>query len=141
MTQKNSNLKFRPMLKFAAATAGLCALAVGNVSYAGDPVQGKVEAQVCASCHTITGNSDNATFPKLAGQHESYLINSLTQYRDGANPPPESTKGGIATKRLVRKNAIMAGFASQLTDKQIKDLAAWFASQESDLNTPVNWAK
>jgi len=128
-------------LSHAVAT-GLTALGLACVTpaIAGDAVQGKVEAQVCASCHTVTGNSDNPTFPKIAGQHESYLINSLTQYRDGANPPPESTVGGIATKRLVRKNAIMAGFASKLTDKQIADLAAWFASQPSDLNTPSNWA-
>jgi len=124
---------------FAAALMAL-GLASATPAIAGDPVQGKVEAQVCASCHTVTGNSDNPTFPKIAGQHESYLINSLKQYRDGANPPPESTIGGIATKRLLRKNAIMAGFAANLTDKQIADLAAWFASQESDLNTPVNWA-
>lgn len=117
-------------------------LLIANTSsaVAGDATKGKEAAQVCASCHTLSGDSDNPTFPKIAGQHESYLINSLKQYRDGANPPPESTKGGIATKRLARNNAIMAGFAAQLTDKEIADLAAWFSSQSSDLNTPVNWA-
>ncbi len=135
-----TTLNMQKAHKIAAVTAGLCFALIGTHAHAGDPVQGKVEAQVCASCHTINGNSDNPTFPKLAGQHESYLINSLQQYRDGANPPPQATQGGIATKRLVRNNAIMAGFAAKLTDKQIADLAAWYSSQESDLNTPVNWA-
>ena len=82
--------------------------------------QGAIEgscAQTCAGCHGADGNSTIGTNPKLAGQYESYLVRALTDYRSGA-----------------RDNAVMAGFAAGLSDQDIRDLAAWFASQDSDLH-------
>ena len=71
----------------------------------------------CVACHGVRGNSDNGTYPKLAGQYESYIIKALTDYRSGD-----------------RKNALMSGFAAGLSDQDIRDLAEWFANQEkSDL--------
>lgn len=72
----------------------------------------------CASCHAEDGNSQVETNPKLGGQYESYLIQALKSYRDG-----------------TRENAIMSGFAATLSDRDIKKLAAYFASQESVLST------
>jgi cytochrome c553 len=59
------------------------------------------------------GNSIEPAYPNLAGQHESYLIKALADYRSGA-----------------RENAIMASFAASLSHQDIEDLAAWYASQE-----------
>jgi len=73
-------------------------------------------AAACAACHGADGNSTLAANPKLAGQYESYLVRALSDYRSGD-----------------RESAIMAGFASALSDQDIRTLAAWFASQESDL--------
>jgi len=87
------------------------------VSYAGgDAANGEELAATCAACHGADGNSTIETNPKLAGQYESYLVRALQDYRSGA-----------------RESAIMAGFAAALSDQDIRDLAAWFASQESDL--------
>jgi len=72
----------------------------------------------CASCHSADGNSSVETNPKLGGQYESYLIQALKSYSDG-----------------TRQNPIMAGFASALSDKEIKDLAAYFSSQKPVLAT------
>ena len=71
----------------------------------------------CSGCHGQDGNSSIATNPILAGQYESYLKRALMDYRSGA-----------------RQSAIMAGFASALTDREIRELAAYFSSQESDLS-------
>ena len=79
----------------------------------GDPASGKAKAQVCEACHGLDGKSVDPSYPNLAGQHESYLQKALADYRDGR-----------------RKNPVMGGFAGQLSDQDIEDLAAWYASLE-----------
>ena len=85
---------------------------------AGDLTVGKEKAVTCVACHGETGNSPNGQFPKLAGQHEDYLANSLFQYKSGE-----------------RQNAIMTGLVASLSAEDIEDLAAYFASQSGDLVT------
>jgi len=99
--------------KTRLAAALVAALISSAVLAAGDPAAGKEKAQqVCAACHGADGNSATADFPKLAGQHGDYLVAALGQYKSGK-----------------RKNAIMAGFAGTLSDKDMADLAAYFSSQ------------
>ena len=83
-----------------------------------------IAAKVCAECHGADGAKPSspdaetkARTPVLAGQHADYLARALTDYKIGR-----------------RTNAIMRGFASQLSKKEIEDLAAWFASQKSNLH-------
>ena len=85
----------------------LAASAKGNAS------AGKAKAAVCEACHGLDGKSVDPTYPNLAGQYEDYLQKALADYRAGR-----------------RVNPIMAGFAAPLTDQDIKDLAAWYASQD-----------
>lgn len=86
----------------------------GWASSRGDAVAGKQKAAtVCAACHGADGNSTAPNFPRLAGQNEDYLRMALTHY-----------------KTKERTNAIMNGQAEPLTDKEIADLAAYFASQK-----------
>ncbi|MFT5571566.1 MAG: cytochrome c553 [Cryomorphaceae bacterium] len=80
---------------------------------------GQKASATCAACHGATGDGDNSIYPKLAGQYESYLAQALKDYRSGE-----------------RKNPIMSGFSAGLTAKDIKALAAWFASQEGGLSAP-----
>ena len=83
------------------------------------PAEAGIElAQTCAACHGTNGNSTQATNPKLAGQYESYIKHALTAYRSGE-----------------RQNAIMSGFASQLSDSDIKKLAKYFSSQKGTIAT------
>ncbi len=107
------------MIKKLNTTALLLAvmLPVGYAQ-AGDPAAGEAKAATCAACHGANGVSDIASNPILAGQYPSYLEHALRSYRDGS-----------------RENAIMAGFAAQLSDEDIEDLAAWFASQPGPLQT------
>jgi cytochrome c553 len=97
----------------------LALLAAANVALAasGDVERGKQKAAPCAACHGADGNKTlDATYPRLAGQYADYLEHTLKDYRSGA-----------------RKNAIMQGFAKNLSDEDIADLAAYFQSLEGDL--------
>lgn len=79
----------------------------------GDPGDGREKAKTCEACHGLDGKSVEPAYPNLAGQYESYLIKALSDYRSGA-----------------RSDAIMQSFAANLSNQDIEDLAAWYASQE-----------
>ena len=79
----------------------------------GDADRGKSKAKVCEACHGLDGNSADPSYPNLAGQHSSYLQKALGDYRDG-----------------TRTNLIMGGFAGQLSNQDIEDLAKWYSNQE-----------
>jgi cytochrome c553 len=80
---------------------------------AGDPAAGKAKSQTCAPCHGPDGNSATGDFPKLAGQHEDYIVAALSQYKSGK-----------------RKDPIMGGMTANLSRQDMEDLAAYFASQQ-----------
>ena len=87
-----------------------CPLAL---SAAGDVQAGKQKAATCVACHGADGNSNNPTWPNLAGQHAEYTRKQLEDFRDGS-----------------RKNDQMSLFAAALTDQDIADLAVYYASLE-----------
>lgn len=82
----------------------------------GDPAAGKEKSAVCAGCHGVDGNSTVGANPRLAGQYESYLYQALQQYKNGE-----------------RKDLLMSNMVVNLSDQDLKDLAAWFASQETNV--------
>ena len=84
-----------------------------DVYAAGDPARGQQLATDCAACHGADGNSPSPAFPIIAGQHEQYLYSALQAYRDRR-----------------RDNAIMGATIIGLSDQQLQDLAAWYASQK-----------
>lgn len=109
-------------MSFIHKTLVVAALALPAISHAGGNIDaGKEKSAVCAACHGADGISPTPMFPVLAGQHETYLVAALEQYRDGQ-----------------RKNATMAPMAANLSDQDIKDLAAYFAHQKGPLKT-VNY--
>ena len=79
---------------------------------AADLNAGKEKAEgVCAGCHGNDGvNGIMPSYPIIAGQHEDYLLQALTDYKSGS-----------------RKNAVMAGIASTLTKEDIINLSAYFS--------------
>ena len=68
-------------------------------------------AKGCAACHGQDGNSANAEYPRLAGQHRDYLAKVLRDYKSGA-----------------RKNPIMGGMTAALTKDDIDNVAAYYGS-------------
>lgn len=71
---------------------------------------------VCAACHGADGNSAISVNPKLAGQHPAYLAKQLKDFKSGK-----------------RDNAVMAGMAAMLSDKDITNIAKYFAAQTPTL--------
>ena len=99
----------RRMLLAVATAAMFC---VASAASSADLGAGKAKAtEVCAACHGADGNSASPDFPKLGGQHPDYLAKALRDYKSGQ-----------------RKNPIMAGFAAPLSDEDIANLSAYFAS-------------
>src|SRR5215469_8504308 len=82
---------------------------------AGTPPQA---ATLCVSCHGQDGVAIAPAYPSLAGQHEDYIVRALTEYK----------KGG-------RKNPVMKGFAANLKDEDIAQIAAYFSSLRPALAT------
>ncbi len=97
----------------------LLAVALSFNAFASNIEAGKAAAQKynCASCHGADYNNPvDPSYPKLAGQHADYLEHALVAYQRGGN----GANG--------RGNAIMGGMAKPLSQKDIKDIAAYLAS-------------
>jgi cytochrome c553 len=79
----------------------------------GNQMTGKAAAASCAGCHSDQGISGNPAAPSLAGQDAQYLAAALQAYKEGS-----------------REDATMKGLAAALADGTIKDLAAFYATQQ-----------
>jgi cytochrome c553 len=94
---------------------------------AGDKAGGAAAAAGCGGCHGSDGVSANPAFPSLAGQDATYLASALDAYKQG-----------------TRKDETMKGLTAALDDATIKNLAAFFASQEPkqpDVRKPLTTAE
>jgi cytochrome c553 len=97
-----------------AAFALLVAASPLAFAASGDAAVGKKKSAPCAACHGAEGVSPTPDFPNLAGQYADYLETAMKHYKAGK-----------------RKNVIMAEQVKNLSDKDIMDLAAYFASQRA----------
>jgi cytochrome c553 len=101
------------MKHFLQFAIGLSLLVSLPVLAMGDATAGQGKAAVCAACHGADGNSVVPNWPKLAGQHAAYLERQLILVKAGKRPIPE-----------------MAGIAMSLSEQDMADLAAYFATQQ-----------
>ena len=102
-------MKPRPAWSWCALAALLAASPATRA--AGDAEAGAAKAALCAACHGQKGVSGNPLWPNLAGQQEQYLAKQIRAFRDGE-----------------RTDVSMQPFVSVLTDQDIEDLAAHYAS-------------
>jgi cytochrome c553 len=80
-----------------------------------DLVKGEASfTAVCAACHGADGNSGTPVNPKLAQQHPEYLVKQLKEFKAG-----------------TRNNAVMKGFATALSDDDMRNIAYWAASKKA----------
>ncbi|WP_027148655.1 c-type cytochrome [Methylobacter tundripaludum] len=98
-------------ISLALASATSILHAEGNIN------AGKQKSASCTSCHGDDGNSMVATFPKLAQQHSSYLVKQLHAFKDGS-----------------RNDPMMSAMALALTDEDITDISAYYATQKISEN-------
>ncbi len=85
----------------------------GVAQAAGDAAAGKTRSAPCAACHGPDGNSVNPEWPKLAGQHPSYIVKQIKDFKAGK-----------------RKDPVMSAQAAMIKDEDIENLAAYFSSQK-----------
>lgn len=102
----------------AAATpapAAPAAVAPTTASVRPDAAAGQAKYDAtCAACHGQAGNSGTPANPKLAQQHPAYIVKQLQEFKSGKRPSP-----------------VMQGFASQLTEQDMKNIAAYVGTQKS----------
>ena len=100
------------------ALAGMLSFAVANESKpAAKPDLAKGQATstaVCGACHTADGSRGSPANPIIQGQHPEYLTKQLLEFKTGK-----------------RENAIMKGFASTLSEDDMKNVAAFYASKQA----------
>jgi cytochrome c553 len=99
------SLSLLGLVSFFSATAATAA---------GDAEAGKAKSAVCASCHGADGIALMPAYPNLAGQNEEYLVSALKSYRS------KERQGGNA--------ALMHAMSANLSDEDISNLAAYYAS-------------
>lgn len=105
--------RFRSLATLIAlTTAAVAANAQSPALGGGSAEAGQAKAAVCAACHGPDGNSINPIWPSLAGQHTRYTVHQLNAYKNGERLEPG-----------------MRGFAATLSDEDIQDVAAFYASQ------------
>ena len=97
----------------AAALASSVAANEAKPAAKADPAKGQVTAQVCSACHAIDGSRGVSANPILQGQHADYLVKQLTEFKSGK-----------------RDNAVMKGMATPLSDEDMKNVAAFYASKQ-----------
>lgn len=118
----------KQILSNALFSVGLAVIAQGALAN-GDATAGAAKAAVCGACHGADGNSLVGTFPKLAGQGEKYLIKQIQDIQawDKETDAAKKAKTGRAV-------AEMTGIVSNLSAQDIADIAAYFASQNTQLS-------
>ena len=112
-------MKLLASLLTAAALAApvFSAFAAGDAPKAAKPDLVKGEASytaVCAACHGADGNSAIAANPKLSQQHPEYLVKQLQEFKSGK-----------------RNDPVMKGFASALSDEDMKNIAWWVTAKQA----------
>jgi cytochrome c553 len=99
--------------------AGAALMAGIDQAAAGDAAIGRQRAAPCAACHGALGIATMPDAPNLAGQPEMYLAAQLKAYRGG-----------------TRRHEIMSMMAKPLSNADIENLAAWFASLKVEATAP-----
>ncbi len=103
---------------FALASTTVFAEGAAPAKYKPDLAKGEASfGGVCAACHGADGNSSITVNPKLAQQHPEYLVKQLQEFKSGK-----------------RANAIMMGFASALSEEDMKNIAYWVSANPSKPN-------
>src|SRR5687767_1727302 len=100
----------------------LLAMLAAAGSFAAEPPAAKpdlakgqaIATQVCAACHTVDGSRGSPANPIIAGQHAEYIAKQLGEFKEGK-----------------RNNPVMKGFASALSEADMKNVAAFYSSKQA----------
>ena len=114
----------RQLIKVLGSLLLVLGMPVTMAHAQGDPVAGEEKAAMCGGCHGADGNSEDPSFPHLAGQYADYIVKQILDFQTGHRANNETMAG-------------MAAMVASLDDA--KDIAAYFARQkikDASLTTP-----
>jgi cytochrome c553 len=101
------------MMKKLVVGISMLVAAMTGSAFAADIAAGKTTAStVCVACHGADGNSAIVTYPSLAGQNASYIAKQLADF-----------------KSQTRNDPVMFGMVAALSEDDMKNVAAYYASQ------------
>jgi len=100
----------------AATIVALCGYVTGvQAEPLGDAAAGEAKAGLCGGCHGFDGNSEDATYPRLAGQYAGYIVKQIKDFQKGHRA----------------NNETMAGMAATVaSDEDAKDIGSYFSQQK-----------
>ncbi len=97
-----------------SAAGSVFAAEAAPAAFKADPAKGAQLTASCQACHTADGSRGSPANPILQGQHPEYIVKQLAEFKSGK-----------------RKNAIMMGMAAALSDDDMKQVAAFYASKSA----------
>ena len=100
------------LLALVTLLGGASQAAQTKPAFKADPAKGQQLAATCLACHSADGTRGSPANPILQGQHPEYLVKQLAEFKSGK-----------------RKNAVMAGMAANLSEDDMKHLAAFYAGK------------
>lgn len=103
------SILFSATAVFASDTPEAIKLRIGK----GNPVKGKASSQLCQGCHGVTGLSVEDLIPNLAGQYSVYFAKQVHNFQT-----------------FERKHQIMNAMAQTISDEELLDVSAYYASQK-----------
>ena len=107
----DKHLEGNPMRLIYSCMVAIVCIGLATVAWAVDPAAGRKAAAQCQTCHGIDGIAKIPIAPHLAGESQIYLETQLKAFRSGK-----------------REHEMMTVVAKNLTDEQIRNLSAWYAS-------------
>jgi cytochrome c553 len=112
LTKRHSDIEWSTvrMIRLLLSVGTITFLSINIAQAAGDPAAGKAKAAACAACHGANGQGV-APNPPLAGQSEDAMLQAMKDYKSGK-----------------RANAVMKGMTAGLSDQDMANLAAYYAS-------------
>lgn len=109
-------------LKLSAVVLSAMVLSAGTTAaFANEPAaaakvdlaKGQEKAQMCLACHSADGSRGSPAYPIIQGQHAEYLVKQLHEFKSGK-----------------RANAIMSGMAAPLSEEDMRNVSAFYASKQ-----------
>lgn len=113
--------KFVPTLALSTLLIGPALAADAKGPAKPDLAKGQEKAAACMACHTADGTRGSPANPILQGQHADYLVKQLVEFKSGK-----------------RQNPVMSGMAAPLTEEDMRNIAAFYASKEPKPGTAKN---
>ncbi|MCW9014891.1 MAG: cytochrome c4 [Gammaproteobacteria bacterium] len=104
--------------KYLMAVFSLILGVNATATAAGNAADGEAKSAMCAACHMADGNSIVDQFPKLAGQHEQYMVKQLIEF-----------------KTMQRKDDTMIGMSAALSEQDMADISAYYAAKVANVGT------